>query len=118
MDKEIPVTVHQAVRGRHKRPWMSMRKIRTPMEDLTGPQNPAPLHRGPLIHGWEVDSKEDPEQSHRGKHDPTMPRASMYPDRRHWPDVQPNAQPNDECPRARAVEVLLESATFLASTAQ
>ena len=33
----------------------------------------------------------------------------MCPDLLPWPDVQPEAWPNEDCPRARAVEEILNS---------
>ena len=58
---------------------------------------------------WGVGSKDDPELSPLGVQNLEVEPALMCPDWLPWPNVQPNAQPNEDCPRAQAVEGLLNS---------
>ena len=54
-------------------------------------------------------SKDDPGVSRHGGHSPEPQRVSEPSTWRRWPDVQPAAPVNDECPRERAVERLIRS---------
>ena len=54
-------------------------------------------------------SKDDPGVSRHGGHGPEPQRVSEPGTWRRWPDVQPAAPVNDECPRERAVERLIRS---------
>ena len=54
-------------------------------------------------------SKDDPEVSQHGGHGPEPQRVSEPGTWHRWPDVQPAAPVNDECPRERAVERLIRS---------
>ena len=54
-------------------------------------------------------SKDDPEVSRHGGHGPEPQRVSEPGTWQRWPDVQPAAPVNDECPRERAVERLIRS---------
>ena len=56
------------------------------------------------------DSKDDQGGSRRGGHSPEPLRVSEPSTWQHWPDVQPAAPVNDECPRERAVESVIRSA--------
>ena len=55
-------------------------------------------------------SKVGPGVSRRGGHDPEPLRVSELGTWRRWPDVQSAAPVNDECPRERAVDSLIQSA--------
>ena len=54
-------------------------------------------------------SKDDPEVSQHGGHGPEPQRVSEPGTWHRWPDVQPAAPVNDECPGERAVERLIRS---------
>ena len=55
------------------------------------------------------DSKDDQGVSRRGGHGPEPLRVSEPSTWQRWPNVQPAAPVNDECPRERAVESLIRS---------
>ena len=61
---------------------------------------PDPFERGD-------DSKDDQGVSRHGGHGPEPLRVSEPSTWQRWPDVQPAAPVNDECPRERAVESLI-----------
>ena len=54
-------------------------------------------------------SKDDPGVSQHGGHGPEPQRVSEPGTWQRWPDVQPAAPVNDECPRERAAERLIRS---------
>ena len=71
----------------------------TPVEEHRPPDN---------LEGVEG-SKDDPGVSRHGGRGPEPQRVSEPSTWRRWPDVQPAAPVNDECPRERDVERLLRS---------
>ena len=72
-------------------------------EKLMGEQAlPDPFERGD-------DSKDDRGVSRRGGHGPEPPRVSEPSTCQRWPNVPAAALVNDECPRERAVESLIQS---------
>ena len=71
----------------------------TPVEERQPPDN---------LEGVEG-SKDNPEVSRHGGHGPEPQRVSEPSTWQRWPDVQPAALVNDECPLERAVERLIQS---------
>ena len=77
--------------------WLPRSSV-TPMEEQKPPDN---------LEGVDG-SKDDPGVSRRGGQGPEPQRVLEPSTWRRWPDVQPAAPVNDECPQERAVEGLIQ----------
>ena len=76
--------------------WVPHDRV-TPVEERKPPDNPEGVDG----------SKDDPGVSRHGGRGPEPQRVSEPSTWRRWPDVQPAAPVNDDCPRERAVERLI-----------
>ena len=90
-------------------PMTSMRKTRNPLGAHVGKSRRDRPHQSSEIQGRGDGSKDVPELSPPGAQNLEVEQALMCPDWLPLPDVQPSAQPNEDCPRAQAVEELLNS---------
>ena len=76
-----------------------------PRDSVTPVEEHKPLDSLEVVNG----SKDGPGVSRHGAHGPEPQRVSEPSTWRRWPDVQPAAPVNDDCPRERAVGRLIRS---------